>query len=118
MPIPTMQPRPAGQLLRQLSSIRARHRGIVASRVAARSRGPHRERSVVARAEANDSASEGHAMLENKLNLPPDALQYIARGWAQNSRSDVPVDLLSAVADLPMTDGEHPPLICARVAYV
>ena len=48
--------------------------------------------------------------LRNKLNLPPDALQYVARGWqTQTSRSDVPADLLAAVADLPMTDGARIP---------
>lgn len=73
-------------------------------------RGPQRRHTPVAHAEPPAEADDQDQGLQNKLNLPPEALQYVARGWqTQNSRSDVPVDLLAAVADLPMTGGEHTP---------
>ena len=77
---------------------------------------PHRHtvnlRAMAPRAEP-DVDPPDQENLRNKLNLPPDALQHVARGWqAQSSRSDVPVDLLAAVADLPMTDGTRSPDCC------
>lgn len=50
------------------------------------------------------AASEDAPVRQNKLNIPYDALADIAGGLA-GSKSRLDLDMLSSVADLPMTDG-------------
>lgn len=81
------------------------HSRLMSSTSPQRSGRPSLTRAIKFDFDLDASDYEEKPQLQNKLNLPPDALQHIARGWKSNARSDVPVDLLSAVADLPMTDG-------------